>query len=60
MDKKRKAKRDSQEETEIRLKRSKVKEDLLAGKLEDEWVTVEVTEQNTAISRHDDSGNAWN
>ncbi|MEK4494137.1 ATP-dependent protease ATPase subunit HslU [Ureibacillus sp. FSL W8-0352] len=40
---------DSQEETEIRLKRSKVKEDLLAGKLEDEWVTVEVTEQNTAF-----------
>ncbi|MFC5541260.1 MAG: ATP-dependent protease ATPase subunit HslU [Bacilli bacterium] len=40
---------DSQDESEIRMKRSKVKEDLLAGKLEDEWVTVEVTEQNTAF-----------
>lgn len=40
---------DAQEESEIRMKRAKVKEDLLAGKLEDEWVTVEVTEQNTAF-----------
>lgn len=40
---------DSNEEAEIRSKRSKVKEDLLAGKLEEEWVTVEVTEQNTAL-----------
>lgn len=37
----------SHEETEIRLKRSQVSEDLKAGKLEDTLVTVEVTEQNT-------------
>ncbi|WP_400194409.1 ATP-dependent protease ATPase subunit HslU [Lysinibacillus telephonicus] len=35
------------EEVEIRSKRSQVLEDLKAGKLEEEWVTVEVTEQNT-------------
>ncbi|NLY79978.1 MAG: ATP-dependent protease ATPase subunit HslU, partial [Lysinibacillus sp.] len=40
---------DENEEAEIRSKRSKVKEDLLAGKLEEEWVTVEVTEQNSAF-----------
>ncbi|MFP3916178.1 ATP-dependent protease ATPase subunit HslU [Lysinibacillus telephonicus] len=37
----------SVEEVEIRSKRSQVLEDLKAGKLEEEWVTVEVTEQNT-------------
>lgn len=37
----------SGEEVEIRSKRSQVLEDLKAGKLEEEWVTVEVTEQNT-------------
>ena len=33
------------EDTEIRLKRSQIAEDLRDGKLEDEWVNVEVTEQ---------------
>ncbi|MEK9197764.1 ATP-dependent protease ATPase subunit HslU [Ureibacillus sp. 179-F W5.1 NHS] len=37
----------SHEEAEIRTKRSQVSEDLKAGKLEDNFVTVEVTEQNT-------------
>ena len=36
----------SHEETEVRSKRSQVSEDLKAGKLEEEWVTVEVTEQS--------------
>jgi ATP-dependent HslUV protease ATP-binding subunit HslU len=35
----------STDDTEIRLKRSQIAEDLRDGKLEDEWVTVEVTEQ---------------
>lgn len=35
------------EDTEIRSKRSQVSEDLKSGKLEEELVTVEVTEQNT-------------
>jgi len=33
------------EDTDIRLKRSQIAEDLRDGKLEDEWVNVEVTEQ---------------
>ncbi|ETT85848.1 ATP-dependent protease ATPase subunit HslU [Viridibacillus sp. FSL R5-0477] len=33
------------DDTEIRLKRSQIAEDLKAGKLEDEWISVEVTEQ---------------
>lgn len=37
----------SEEETEIRSRRSKIKQDLLDGKLEEQWVTVEVTEQQT-------------
>jgi len=39
----------SQEEVEVRSKRSQIAQDLKAGKLEDEWVTVEVTEQNTSL-----------
>lgn len=39
----------SAEEVEIRSKRSQVLQDLKAGKLEEEWVTVEVTEQNTPV-----------
>ncbi|MFJ8234369.1 ATP-dependent protease ATPase subunit HslU [Ureibacillus sp. NPDC094379] len=39
----------SQEEIEVRSKRSQIAQDLKAGKLEDEWVTVEVTEQNTSL-----------
>ena len=35
----------SSDDTEIRLKRSQIAEDLRDGKLENEWVTVEVTEQ---------------
>jgi len=35
----------STDDTEIRLKRSQIAEDLRDGKLEEEWVTVEVTEQ---------------
>lgn len=35
----------STEDTDIRLKRSQIAEDLRDGKLEDEWVNVEVTEQ---------------
>lgn len=36
----------SQEDVEIKSKREKVAEDLKLGKLEEEWVTIEVTEQN--------------
>ncbi len=36
-----------QEEAETRSRRAQVAEDLKAGKLEDQWVTVEVTEQTT-------------
>ncbi|MDM5332717.1 ATP-dependent protease ATPase subunit HslU [Ureibacillus composti] len=39
----------SQDEVEVRSKRSQIAQDLKAGKLEDEWVTVEVTEQNTSL-----------
>ncbi|KGR73885.1 ATP-dependent protease ATPase subunit HslU [Ureibacillus sinduriensis] len=39
----------TEDETATRSKRSQVAQDLKAGKLEDEWVTVEVTEQNTQI-----------
>lgn len=39
----------TQDEAEIRSKRSQIANDLKAGKLEEEWVTVEVTEQNTAM-----------
>lgn len=35
------------EETTVRSRRSQVSQDLKSGKLEEEWVTVEVTEQNT-------------
>ncbi len=35
------------DETEVRSRRSQVSQDLKSGKLEEEWVTVEVTEQNT-------------
>ncbi|MDN4494235.1 ATP-dependent protease ATPase subunit HslU [Ureibacillus aquaedulcis] len=37
----------TEEESATRSKRSQVSEDLKAGKLEEEWVTVEVTEQTT-------------
>ena len=40
---------DTTEETEIRSKRSQIAADLKAGKLEDNLVTIEVTEQNTAM-----------
>nr|WP_106784180.1 ATP-dependent protease ATPase subunit HslU [Lysinibacillus timonensis] len=40
---------DTHEEAEIRSRRHQIAEDLKAGKLEDDWVTVEVTEQNTAL-----------
>lgn len=40
---------DSSEEVETRTKRSQVSADLKAGKLEEEWITVEVTEQNTGF-----------
>lgn len=40
---------DNNEEVEIRSKRAKVAEDLKAGKLEEHWVTIEVTEQNTGF-----------
>jgi len=39
----------NEEETVTRSKRSQVSQDLKLGKLEDEWVTVEVTEQNTSF-----------
>ena len=34
-----------QEEAEVRSRRAQIAEDLKAGKLEDQWVTIEVTEQ---------------
>lgn len=37
------------EEVEIRSKRSQIQQDLKDGKLEEQWVTVEVTEQQTAF-----------
>ncbi|MFC4409225.1 HslU--HslV peptidase ATPase subunit [Chungangia koreensis] len=40
---------DSGEETEIRIKRSEVADRLREGKLEDEWITVEVTEQTPSL-----------
>ncbi|KMY29532.1 Clp protease ATPase [Lysinibacillus xylanilyticus] len=40
---------DSSEETEVRSKRAQIAIDLRNGKLENEWVTVEVTEQNHSI-----------
>ena len=40
---------DSSEETEVRSKRAQIAIDLRNGKLENEWVTVEVTEQNPSI-----------
>lgn len=36
---------DATEDTQVRVKRSQIMEDLAAGKLENEWVTVEVEEQ---------------
>lgn len=39
----------STDDTEIRLKRSQIAEDLRDGKLENEWVTVEVTEQTPSM-----------
>ncbi|MGM9943859.1 MAG: AAA family ATPase, partial [Lysinibacillus sp.] len=35
-----------QEEAEVRSRRTQVAEDLKAGKLEEQWVTIEVTEQS--------------
>lgn len=40
---------DGTEQAEVRSKRAQVAIDLAAGKLEDEWVTVEVTEQAPSI-----------
>lgn len=40
---------DSGEETEVRLKRSEVTDRLREGKLEEEWITVEVTEQPPSL-----------
>ena len=37
------------EDTDVRLKRSQIAEDLRDGKLEDEFVTVEVVEQTPSI-----------
>jgi ATP-dependent HslUV protease ATP-binding subunit HslU len=37
------------EDTEVRLKRSQIAEDLRDGKLEEEWVNVEVTEQSPSL-----------
>lgn len=37
------------DDTEVRLKRSQIAEDLRDGKLEEEWVTVEVTEQSPSL-----------
>lgn len=37
------------DDTEVRLKRSQIAEDLRDGKLEDEWVNVEVTEQSPSM-----------
>ncbi|AVK83163.1 HslU--HslV peptidase ATPase subunit [Lysinibacillus sp. B2A1] len=39
----------SSEETEVRSKRAQIAIDLRNGKLENEWITVEVTEQNPSI-----------
>lgn len=39
----------SSEETEVRSKRAQITIDLRNGKLENEWVTVEMTEQNPSI-----------
>lgn len=38
---------DVQEDTQVRVKRSQIAEDLAAGKLEQEWITVEVEEQQS-------------
>jgi len=40
---------DAGEETEVRIKRSEVADRLREGKLEDEWITVEVTEQAPSL-----------
>ena len=40
------------EDTDVRLKRSQIAEDLRDGKLEDEIVTVEVTEQHHLCLMH--------
>ena len=40
---------DSIEEKEIRSKRTQIAEDLKAGKLEEEWVTIEVTENQASL-----------
>lgn len=37
------------DDTEVRLKRSQIAEDLRDGKLEEEWLTVEVTEQSPSL-----------
>lgn len=37
------------DDTEIRIKRSQIAEDLRDGKLEEEWVNVEVTEQSPSL-----------
>lgn len=39
----------SGDDTEIRIKRSQIAEDLRDGKLEEEWVNVEVTEQSPSL-----------
>ncbi|MFJ7730446.1 ATP-dependent protease ATPase subunit HslU [Lysinibacillus sp. NPDC097231] len=39
----------SSDETEVRSKRAQIAIDLRNGKLENEWITVEVTEQNSSI-----------
>ncbi len=38
-----------QDEVEVRSKRTQIAEDLKAGKLEEDWVVIEVTEQNNAF-----------
>ncbi|MCM3315806.1 ATP-dependent protease ATPase subunit HslU [Rummeliibacillus stabekisii] len=38
-----------EEDTQVRLKRSQIADDLRNGKLENEWVTIEVTEQQTGM-----------
>lgn len=43
------AQENDKEEAEVRSRRKAVAEDLKAGKLEDQWVTIEVTEQNNAF-----------
>ncbi|MET0787380.1 MAG: ATP-dependent protease ATPase subunit HslU [Paenisporosarcina sp.] len=37
------------EDTEVRIKRSQIAEDLRDGKLEDEWLNIEVTEQSPSL-----------